>query len=387
MNENVNSTYSDAELTPSNYKILIVDDVKTNVLLLQTMMKRAGYGVVTATSGEEAIERIPEEKPDLILLDVMMPGMNGFEVSKKLKQNAETKEIPIIFVTALSDPKNIVEGFEHGGNDYVSKPFNMSEIMTRIRHQLALVASRRIILRQNEALQKAIRDRDELYSVIAHDLRSPLGSMKMSLDMLVGCVGKEQVGEDMFELLVSTGRTADELFTLLDNLLKWTKTHLGRLNVVKQHFLFTQMVAGVVDNMMPLAKMSNIDMRYNNYVGENCEVYADIDMMKTIVRNLIMNAIKFSYDNGTISVNVMDNGGKAVVCEVKDTGIGISNEKLEALRNDIPFTSEGTRKEQGSGLGLQLCRNFVQMNGGSMWIESEHGKGSSFYFSIPYSTK
>ena len=83
----------------------------------------------------------------------------------------------------------------------------------------------------------------------------------------------------------------------------------------------------------------------------------------------------------------MDNGGKAVVCEVKDTGIGISNEKLEALRNDIPFTSEGTRKEQGSGLGLQLCRNFVQMNGGSMWIESEHGKGSSFYFSIPYSTK
>ena len=142
--------------------------------------------------------------------------------------------------------------------------------MTRIRHQLALVASRRIILRQNEALQKAIRDRDELYSVIAHDLRSPLGSMKMSLDMLVGCVGKEQVGEDMFELLVSTGRTADELFTLLDNLLKWTKTHLGRLNVVKQHFLFTHMVAGVVDNMMPLEKLSNIDMRYNNYVGENC---------------------------------------------------------------------------------------------------------------------
>ena len=142
----------------------------------------------------------------------------------------------------------------------------MAEIMTRIRHQLALVASRRIILRQNEALQRAIQDRDELYSVIAHDLRSPLGSMKMSLDMLVGCVGQEQVGDDMYELLVSTNRTADELFTLLDNLLKWTKTNLGRLNVVKQHFDFLEMVAGVIENMVPLAQMSNIELSLNDGV-------------------------------------------------------------------------------------------------------------------------
>ena len=379
-------SFSDVEINPSDYKILIVDDVKTNVLLLQTMMKRANYGVITASNGEEAITKATEEAPDLILLDVMMPGMSGFEVSGKLKEGAATKEIPIIFVTALSDPKNIVEGFEHGGNDYVSKPFNMAEIMTRIRHQLELVASRRIILRQNDALQRAIHDRDELYSVIAHDLRSPLGSMKMSLDMLVGCLEQEQVGEDMYELLVSTDRTADELFTLLDNLLKWTKTNLGRLNVVKQHFDFSEMIAGVVENMMALARMSNIEMTLNNSVAGRAEVYADIDMLKTIVRNLIMNAIKFSYDNGTIAVNVSADED-AVVCEVKDTGMGLSPEKLEALRNAASFTSEGTRKEQGSGLGLQLCRNFVQMNGGKMWIDSGQGKGLSFYFSIPLQNK
>ena len=175
------NSYSDVEFVPLDYKILVVDDVKTNVLLLQTMMKRANYVVVTASSGTEAIEKVKTESPDLILLDVMMPDMNGFEVSEALKADPASKEIPIIFVTALSDSKNVVEGFEHGGNDYVTKPFNMAEIMTRIRHQLALVASRRIILRQNEALQRAIQDRDELYSVIAHDLRSPLGSMKMSL--------------------------------------------------------------------------------------------------------------------------------------------------------------------------------------------------------------
>lgn len=375
-------SYSSEEINPSDYKILIVDDIKTNILLLQTMLKRADYGVITALNGEEAIAKAKSDAPDLILLDVMMPGMNGFETSKKLKEDAATKEIPIIFVTALSDPKNIVEGFEHGGNDYVSKPFNMAEIMTRIRHQLELVASRRIILRQNEALQRAIHDRDELYSVIAHDLRSPLGSMKMSLDMLVDCVEQEQVGEDMYGLLVSTNKTADELFTLLDNLLKWTKTNLGRLNVVKQHFDFSEMIAGVVENMMALARMSNIEMTLNDSVAGKAEVYADIDMLKTIVRNLIMNAIKFSYENGTIVVDVSSDG-RTVVCEVKDTGIGLSPEKLEALRNAASFTSEGVRKEQGSGLGLQLCRNFVEKNGGEMWIDSVQGKGSSFYFSIP----
>ena len=379
--DNVRS-YSGGEINPSDYKILIVDDIKTNILLLQTMLKRADYGVITALNGEEAIAKAKSDAPDLILLDVMMPGMNGFETSKKLKEDAATKEIPIIFVTALSDPKNIVEGFEHGGNDYVSKPFNMAEIMTRIRHQLELVASRRIILRQNEALQRAIHDRDELYSVIAHDLRSPLGSMKMSLDMLVDCVEQEQVGEDMYGLLVSTNKTADELFTLLDNLLKWTKTNLGRLNVVKQHFDFSEMIAGVVENMMALARMSNIEMTLNDSVAGKAEVYADIDMLKTIVRNLIMNAIKFSYENGTIVVDVSSDG-RTVVCEVKDTGTGLSPEKLEALRNAASFTSEGVRKEQGSGLGLQLCRNFVEKNGGEMWIDSVQGKGSSFYFSIP----
>lgn len=376
------NSYSDVEFVPLDYKILVVDDVKTNVLLLQTMMKRANYVVVTAGSGTEAIEKVKTESPDLILLDVMMPDMNGFEVSEALKADPASKEIPIIFVTALSDSKNVVEGFEHGGNDYVTKPFNMAEIMTRIRHQLALVASRRIILRQNEALQRAIQDRDELYSVIAHDLRSPLGSMKMSLDMLVGCVGQEQVGDDMYELLVSTNRTADELFTLLDNLLKWTKTNLGRLNVVKQHFDFLEMVAGVIENMVPLAQMSNIELSLNDGVQGHACVYADNDMLKTIVRNLIMNAIKFSHEKSSITVNITAEDA-SVVCEVKDTGIGLSRERLEALRNGLPFTSTGVRKEQGSGLGLQLCRNFVEMNGGKMWVESELGKGSSFYFSIP----
>ncbi len=366
----------------SDYKILIVDDVKTNVLLLQAILKRANYSTLAASTGEEAIAIAKAECPDLVLLDVMMPGMGGFEVAERLRADEATKEIPIIFVTALSDPKNVVEGFEHGGNDYVSKPFNVAEIMTRINHQLELVESRRIILRQNEALQKAIRDRDELYSVIAHDLRSPLGSMKMSLDMLVGNVERAQLGADMHELLVETSKTTDELFALLDNLLKWTKTHLGRLNVVKQRYNFSDMVAGVVDNMAPLARLSNIKMALNDNVAGDSDVYADIDMLKTIVRNLIMNAIKFCHDNGSITVNVGKRDG-AVVCEVCDTGVGMSRERLEALRRAEPITSEGVRKEQGTGLGLQLCRDFVQMNGGEMWIDSVQGEGSSFSFSVP----
>lgn len=371
------------EIVPADYKILIVDDVKTNVLLLQTILKRANYCVVTVSTGEEAIDVVKKERPDLLLLDVMMPGMNGYEVAGVLNSDPETREIPIIFVTALSDPENVVEGFRSGGNDYVSKPFNAAEVLTRIRHQLRLVASRRIILHQNEALQKAIYDRDELYSVIAHDLRSPLGSMKMALDMLVECCTQEQLGDDMYELLTSTNRTADELFTLLDNLLKWTKTNLGRMNVVKQQFDFAAMIVGVVENMRPLAQMNFIKLTLNNSFEGKPIVNADIDMLKTVVRNLIMNAIKFTYENGMVTVNLSSNAEGAIVCEVCDNGMGLSVAQLEALRNSESFTSKGARDEVGSGLGLQLCRNFVKKNGGAMWFESEQGKGSSFYFSIP----
>ncbi|MEG2151594.1 MAG: response regulator, partial [Bacteroidaceae bacterium] len=167
------------EINRADYKILIVDDVISNVLLLKVLLTNEHFCIATASNGHEALEQVGKEQPDLILLDVMMPDMNGFEVAKELKTNPETEEIPIIFLTALNGTSDIVKGFQVGGNDFISKPFNKEELIIRVSHQISLVAAKRIILRQTEELQHTIMGRDKLYSVIAHDLRSPMGSMKM----------------------------------------------------------------------------------------------------------------------------------------------------------------------------------------------------------------
>lgn len=368
------------KIIPSEYTILVVDDIMTNVILLQAMLKHNKYKTITAMSGTQGIEKIKLYKPDLILLDVMMPDMTGFEVSQIIKSDPETKDIPIIFITALTDPSNIVEGFKSGGNDYITKPFNAEEVLTRIIHQLSIVASRKIILRQTEELRKVIEGRDRLYSVIAHDLRSPLGSMMMALNMMNQCITEKEIGPDMYELLSSTNQTAEELFSLLDNLLKWTKNQLGKLNMVIQDFDFGKMVSGVVDILASMASLNGIKL---NFIcdGEFI-VKGDIDMTKTVIRNLILNALKFSPNNSSIDVHTYTKDGEAI-CDVIDHGIGISEKNQELLRGADSFTTAGARQEEGSGLGLQLCREFVQKNNGKFWFTSKEGLGSTFSFSYP----
>ena len=172
------------EINPSEYKILIVDDVMSNVLLLKVLLTNEKFAIATASNGRQALEQVEKENPDLVLLDVMMPDMSGFEVAQHLKSNPNTADIPIIFLTALNSTADIVKGFQVGANDFISKPFNKEELIIRVTHQISLVAAKRLILSKTEELQRTIAGRDKLYSVIAHDLRSPMGSIKMVLNML-----------------------------------------------------------------------------------------------------------------------------------------------------------------------------------------------------------
>ena len=165
------------EINPSEYKVLIVDDVISNVLLLKVLLTNEKFDTIMAENGEQALKMIEEEHPDLVLLDVMMPDMSGFEVAEKMKQNPEMADIPIIFLTALNATEDIVKGFKVGGNDFISKPFNKEELIIRVTHQISLVAAKRIINKQTEELRKTIMGRDKLYSVIGpcvarrHDAR------------------------------------------------------------------------------------------------------------------------------------------------------------------------------------------------------------------------
>lgn len=369
------------EINPSEYKILIVDDVMSNVLLLKVLLTNEKFAIATASNGRQALEQVEKENPDLVLLDVMMPDMSGFEVAQHLKSNPNTADIPIIFLTALNSTADIVKGFQVGANDFISKPFNKEELIIRVTHQISLVAAKRLILSKTEELQRTIAGRDKLYSVIAHDLRSPMGPIKMVLNMLILNLPSEKIGAEMYELLTMANQTTEDVFSLLDNLLKWTKSQIGKLNVVYQDVDLVEVTDGVIEIFSMVASLKKIKIR--EMKPEKMMVNADIDMLKTVVRNLLSNAIKFSKENSEVLVKMEEVDGMAVV-SVQDYGCGISEEgQKKLLHTDTHFSTFGTNNEEGSGLGLLLCKDFVVKNGGKLWFTSKEGEGSIFSFSIP----
>ena len=370
----------ESKINRSDYKILIVDDVMSNVLLLKILLTNEKFQVCTANCGNMCIEQAKAEKPDLILLDVMMPDISGFDTAVILKKDPELKDIPIIFLTALNSPADLVKGFQVGASDFLSKPFNKEELVIRVMHQITVVAAKRIIEQQNRELMATINNRDKMYSVIAHDLRSPMASIRMVLNLVVASTSPDLVGPELFVLLDKANKESEEVHDLLDNLLKWTKSQAGRLNVVLQDLDLNDIIPGVVDIFEMIAMTKNIKMEFQG-TGSPLVVRADNDMLKTVVRNFMSNAVKFSPEGSTIEITMHEEGDFAKV-SVRDHGVGIAADRLETIFHKGE-TTYGTGGEEGSGLGLQLCQDFARKNGGDVMVESVEGEGSTFSVMIP----
>ena len=361
----------------SEYTVLIVDDVPTNVMLVQAILKKEGYTLLTCDSGAKALRIAHDKHPNLILLDIMMPEMDGYEVLQHLKSAPDTNDIPVIIMSALSDMQSIVKGYQLGATEYVTKPFQREELVKRVAHRYELFSIKRI----KQELENTIESRDTLYSVIAHDLRSPLGSLKMMNNAILMMVDKSQVSPEVFEMLQMMNKTSEEIFLLLDNLLKWAKNRLKKQNIYKQEADINSLVSSTAEIYIPMATQKGVSLQLIN-VDKELVGSVDIDMIKTVVRNLISNAIKFSFEGGTIEVSTSIEGNNVIV-SVKDSGKGIKKEDQEKLlKANTHFTSYGTNNEKGSGLGLMLCKDFVELHDGKLWFESEEGKGSTFLFSL-----
>ena len=369
----------ESQINRSDYKILIVDDVMSNVLLLKILLKNEQFQVCTANCGNMCIEQARAEKPDLILLDVMMPDISGFDTAVIMKKDPELKDIPIIFLTALNSPGDLVKGFQVGASDFLSKPFNKEELVVRVMHQIAYVAAKRLIVKQNRELMATINNRDKMYSVIAHDLRSPMASIRMVLNLVVASTSPETVGPELFELLDKANRESEEVHDLLDNLLKWTKSQTGRLNVVLQDLDLNDIIPGVVEIFEMIAATKKIHL---SYTGSSVIVRADNDMLKTVVRNFISNAVKFSPEGSTIEITVTTPDADFAKISVRDHGVGIASDRIGSIFHKGE-TTYGTGGEEGSGLGLQLCQDFARKNGGDVMVESTEGEGSTFSVFVP----
>ena len=271
----------------------------------------------------------------------MMPEMDGYEVLQHLKNNPETNNIPVIIMSALSDMQSIVKGYQLGATEYVTKPFQREELVKRVAHRYELFSIKRI----KQELENTIESRDTLYSVIAHDLRSPLGSLKMMNNAILMMVDKNQVSDEVYEMLQMMNKTSEEIFQLLDNLLKWAKNRLNKQNIYRQQVDINSIVNSTAEIFIPMATQKGISIMLEG-LDKELMGSTDIDMVKTIVRNLISNAVKFSYEKGLITVSTKTDGDFVVV-SVKDSGKGIKKEdRGKLLRSNTHFTSYGTNNEK-----------------------------------------
>jgi signal transduction histidine kinase len=365
--------------------ILLVDDNPKNLQILNNFLRDSNYRTAIAKSGEAALESISMERPDLILLDIMMPVMDGFEVCHRLKDNPYTRDIPVIFVTALTETNNKLRGFHAGGIDYITKPFHKEEVLARIENHLTirrqawqLYELNSQLSESNEKLRSAINSKDKLFSVIGHDMRGPIGNLQRLLQLLLeDALEPEERDEMIRESLKSLRYTHD----LLENLLFWARSQKSELSNQPEVFRLDDAVIENVLMLDAVAKDKGQILRHD--VPANILVYADRNMVNLIIRNLLTNAIKFTHDGGIIEVKGEIQQSKALVM-VKDTGVGFSRDNQKIIFQDKKtcFT-HGTRGEKGTGLGLALCIDFIGKIGGTYFVESKENHGTVFSFTLP----
>nr|NQU90152.1 hybrid sensor histidine kinase/response regulator [Bacteroidota bacterium] len=355
------------------FKILIVDDIPTNIQVLGSVLRKAGYEVAFTDNGADAIVKAISNKYDLILLDIMMPQMDGFEVCKILKSHKESEDIPIVFLTAKTDSESLVKGFELGAVDYLTKPFKSPELLARVKTHIALKYT-------TEELSKSNAMKDKLFSIIAHDLRGPVGNFGSALQVLIENI--EHFDKDtLAETLVELKKSAYGAYDLLQNLLKWATTQNNTIEFSPSPLNLKMIIIENIDLLSNTAKQKNII--FNTHIKEDILVFADDNMVKTILRNLFSNSIKFSHNNNRVDVFAEKKGRFAEII-VKDQGVGIKKENLSRIFNFHEyFTTYGTANEKGTGLGLNLCKDFVERNKGEIWIESAEEIGTKIIFTLP----
>ena len=354
--------------------ILIVDDIPANLKVLGDILKEEGYKVRPVPNGALALQVAEKERPDLILLDIMMPDMDGYEVCRRLKENKLLHDIPVIFISALSETNDVVKALKYGGVDYITKPFRAEEISARVKTHIKL-------RRQSIELQELNVTKDRFFSIIAHDLRGPMGGFMGLTDLLTEELNNMSIAE-IQEFLGSMRDSATNLFKLLENLLQWARVQQGGIILSRERILFRQIITESLEMIQESAKKKGITIVCD--ISDQLEVFADSNLIQTVIRNIVSNAVKFSTRGGTVNITAKTTEDESVEISVKDMGIGMNQNMVESLfRLDVKNGRPGTEGEQSTGLGLLLCKEFIEKHGGNISVESEVGKGSVFTFNIP----
>jgi len=362
-------------------RILIVDDDRLNVRILTTILKADGYAIHAAHSGEEGLEAYERVQPDLVLMDVVMPGINGFETCRTLKSRHGAALAPVIFITAKTESDDIVEGLAAGGVDYLPKPFKAREALARLRTHLVnrlLNEKQRQLVDQ---LSSANQAKNRLLGMVAHDLRNPLASIRGLADFLSdGTVGP--ITPDQLDLVKTIQETSQSMLTMVNELLDQSVIESGELKIQPEERLIAELLTKSVylNNIQAAKKGSRIEVDPELTDAILC---IDADKVKQVVNNLLSNAIKFSPPNSVIRVCMERSTGTYSVL-VRDQGPGIPESERHKLFKDFSQTSvKPTAGEKSTGLGLAICKRIMECHGGSIDAESVPAGGSVFRITFP----
>ena len=395
-------------------KILIVDDNPSNLKVLYTYLKDAGFEVLVAEDGETGIEVVEYSQPELILLDVMMPGVDGFEVCRRLKANKATNVIPVIFLTALSETVDKVKGFEVGGVDYITQPVENQEVVARVRTHLILTRLQKRLQQQNDTLQKEIERRKqvelklqssknllqqsndnleqtvadrtaELYTsnqdleqfayIASHDLRQPLRKIRMCSEYLAEDYAHcfDQQAEEYIGYITNS---IDRMYLLIDDLLAYSR--IGRKEQEDVAVDIQDIVKESIEDLSILVEEKQATFIYQDLPT----IKGNVREIRQLLQNLIGNALKFTSKNRTPTIEIKaTEQNDSWLFSIADNGIGIEpkyKDKIFQMFQRLHSPSE----YEGTGIGLAICHKIVTSRGGEIWVESELGKGATFYFTL-----
>lgn len=373
--------------------VLIIDDNPTNLGVIADYLEDYGFTILVARDGESGLEKAQYAQPDIILLDVMMPGIDGFETCCRLKENDLTNNIPVIFMTALTEAEHKVKAFEAGAVDYVTKPLHQEEVLARVNTHLKIQELTDNLLTANQQLTQMNADKDKFLSIVAHDLKGPFLPLLGNAQLLAEMATQLDPNE-VQQMSQTIHRSAERVMHLLENLLQWARLQMGRMPFHPNTLDLTHIIERNITLFREMATKK--DIRLRNRLQQSLFVYADNYMLDTIIRNLISNALKFTPHDGIITINarvIQTEEGQTLPSQstdswveitISDTGVGIKPDNLDKLFSiGVNFSTKGTDSEQGTGLGLIMCHEMIKRNGGQIWVESQLDKGSTFTFTLP----
>lgn len=376
-----------ALMTP---RILIVDDEPRNIRLIEGMLYGEPYQVVSARSGQEALEIIAIHEPDLVLLDVMMPGISGFEVCQQIKSHPQHRHIPVVMVTALNQVSDRVEAMQVGADDFLSKPVDATELLVRVR---SLMRVRQL----NIELERVTAERLRFMAGIAHDIRSPLNALSLSLEMLQD---KEKELPLLGRLLPRMMTCVEQIQMLASGVMNYYRIEAGNFTLNITETSVVDILEAVRSVAAPIAEEKNITLLIPP--PPPLTLYADRSIVIQVLLNLLTNGIKYTAAGGKVQLAVFDlcTGAyelppshyppllmlptSGLVFEVRDNGYGIAPEHFARVFSEFDrLNAEERQDKDGVGLGLPVARRLIHLHGGEIWFESTAGVGTTFAFWVP----